>query len=163
VISEEDTKTKDSMGGLFPPANKLLGRTVRQANKYREVFKVKEIRAPNCKWYEPEIPKFFEATDYQRVLNRLHTYRIVESIVNNTFYDNTIRVLKIGTNKYKIIDGQHRLSALWILHTQYGVQTYDLALQIFPEQEQREVFRKINAGKGLKPQDILKNMKLIKD
>lgn len=144
------------MSGIFPKSNR------RQANQTRQVFQINKITPPNCVWTDhkdfdlSKIPKIFEPSDYQRVLNKRHTYKIVESIVNNQFYDNTIRVVKNKDNKYHVIDGQHRLAALWILHDQYGVKTYDLAIQIFNADEQRQVYRKINAGKGLTQSDILK-------
>jgi len=135
----------------------------RQANQKRPAFVIKEINPPDCTWSYlknfklASIPAIFEPSSYQRSLNTPHTYRIVSSIVNNTFYDNTLRVVKIGKNRYSVIDGQHRLAALWILHNQYDVQTYDLAVQIFDNDEQREVFRKINSGKTLTHGDILKS------
>ena len=138
----------------------------RPSNQGHIKFEANKISPPNCRWVElrnfklEEIPRTFEPTDYQRVINKRHTYQIVQSIVNNTFYDNTIRIVKSGEHIFHVIDGQHRLAALWILHTQYGLEKYDLSVQIFKAHEQREVYRKINSGRGLTPANILKTYDL---
>jgi len=133
-----------------------------RANQNRKSFVIGNLESPNCAWVVfkdfdlVDIPTIFEPSDYQRVINRRHVYKIMESIVNNTFYDNMIRVVKSGKHKFHVIDGQHRLQALWLLHNQYGVKTYNLTIQIFKAHEQREVYRKINAARALTPANILK-------
>ena len=105
-----------------------------------------------------EIPKKFVLADFQRKQNTAHVYRIVESIVNNKFYDNIIRCVRLKNKQYEVIDGQHRLKALWILHKQYGVMEYTIVMQLFNTDEAREVFRKINSGKKLTTADHLKTL-----
>ncbi len=95
---------------------------------------------------------------FQRKHSIAHVNRIVQSIINNTFYDNTIRCVKLSKEKYEVIDGQHRLKALWILHKQYGIKHYNLVMQYFKSDEAREVFRKINSGKKLTTMDYLKTL-----
>jgi len=136
----------------------------KSANNKRQVFEVKKITSPNCEWYTlhnfelSKIPQMFVPAIFQRKYSTAHVYRIVESIINNTFYDNTIRCVKLPNGKYEVIDGQHRLKALWILHKQYGIQHYSLVMQHFKTSEAREVFRKINSGKKLTTMDYLKTL-----
>lgn len=146
------------MSSIFPQyANKT-------PNGHRETFEVKKIFPPNCKWCTLEdfdlskIPTMFVPADFQRKPSTAHVYRIVESIINNTFYDNTIRCVKLKNGKYEVIDGQHRLQALWVLHKQYGIQHYNIVMQYFKNTEAREVFRKINSGKKLTTIDYLKTL-----
>lgn len=134
------------------------------ANQKRNAFEVKTIRSPSAKWFTLEnfmlekIPDKFTLADFQRKQNTAHVYRIVESIVNNTFYDNVIRCVKLKDGRYEVIDGQHRLKALWILFKQYGIRNYTIVMQLFKNDEAREVFRKINSGKKLTNADHLKTL-----
>ena len=136
----------------------------KSANQQRQTFEVKKIFPPNCKWYNMDnfdlskIPIMFVPAPFQRKYSTAHVYRIVESIINNTFYDNTIRCVKLPNGKYEVIDGQHRLKALWILHKQYGIKHYSIVMQYFKSTEAREVFRKINSGRRLTTMDYLKTM-----
>ena len=133
------------------------------ARKLSGLQVIGKISPPKSQWVMlknfklEKIPFIFSPTSYQRDLHKAHTNRIILSIINHTFYDNTIRVVKLKKG-YQVIDGQHRLAGLWILHSQYGLQTYDLAVQIFSEEEQREVFRKINSGRNLSHADILRSL-----
>lgn len=95
---------------------------------------------------------------FQRKQSTPHVYRIVESIINNKFFDNTIRCVKKSSGKYEVIDGQHRLKALWILYKQYGITHYTIIMQYFKDDQAREVFRKINSGKRLTTADHLKTL-----
>lgn len=143
---------------IFPEYEK------KSANKHNPAFEVKKIYPPNCTWVTLEnfdlskISKIFVPAVFQRKHSTAHVNRIVESIINNTFYDNTIRCVKLKNGKYEVIDGQHRLKALWILHKQYGIQHYNLVMQYFKSDEAREVFRKINSGKKLTTMDYLKTL-----
>lgn len=134
------------------------------ANQHKQAFEVKKILPPNCEWFTldnfdlSKIPKKFVPATFQRKHSVAHVNRIVESIINNTFYDNTIRCVKLKNGQYEVIDGQHRLKALWILHKQYGIKHYNLVMQYFKSTEAREVFRKINSGRRLTTMDYLKTL-----
>jgi len=136
----------------------------KSANQHKQVFEVKKILPPNCEWFTlnnfdlSKIPKKFVPATFQRKHSIAHVNRIVESIINNTFYDNTIRCVKLKNGQYEVIDGQHRLKALWILHKQYGIKHYNLVMQYFKGDEAREVFRKINSGRRLTTMDYLKTL-----
>ena len=146
------------MSTIFPEYEK------KTANQQRQAFEVKKIYPPNCKWFTMDnfdlskIPIMFVPAPFQRKYSTVHVYRIVESIINNTFYDNTIRCVKLPNGKYEVIDGQHRLKALWILHKQYGIKHYSIVMQYFKSIEAREVFRKINSGRKLTTMDYLKTL-----
>jgi len=146
------------MSSIFPE----YGR--KTANEHRQTFEVKAIHPPKCKWVTiddfdlSKIPIMFVPAEFQRKTSSAHVYRIVESIINNTFYDNTIRCVKLPNGKYLVIDGQHRLQALWVLHKQYGIKHYNIVMQYFKNNESREVFRKINSGRKLTTIDFLKTM-----
>jgi len=146
------------MSAIFPEYAR------KTANEFRQTFEVKTIQPPNCKWFTLEnfdlskIPIMFVPAEFQRKTSTAHVYRIVESIINNTFYDNTIRCVKLPNGKYEVIDGQHRLQALWVLHKQYGIKHYNIVMQYFKNTESREVFRKINSGRKLTTIDFLKTM-----
>ena len=146
------------MSTIFPEYEK------KTTNQHRQAFEVKKIQPPNCKWYTldnfdlSKIPIMFVPAVFQRKYSTAHVYRIVESIINNTFYDNTIRCVKLPNGKYEVIDGQHRLKALWVLHKQYGIKHYNIVMQYFKSTEAREVFRKINSGRKLTTMDYLKTL-----
>lgn len=84
--------------------------------------------------------------------------KIIEAILNNRFYDNIIRCVKLKDGKYEVIDGQHRLKALWRLYDEYGIRNYTIIMQLFESEESREVFRRLNSGKRLTPSDHLKTL-----
>lgn len=136
----------------------------KQANDVRPVLVVKEVKSPNCEWYTmndfdlSKIPLKFEMSSFQRKQSTPHVYRIVESMINNKFFDNTIRCVRKNKGKYEVIDGQHRLKALWILYKQYGITHYTIIMQYFKDDQAREVFRKINSGKRLTTADHLKTL-----
>ena len=146
------------MSAIFPDYDH------KSANQHCTPFEVKKIYPPNCTWVTltnfdlSKIPKMFVPAIFQRKHSIAHVNRIVQSIINNTFYDNTIRCVRLSKEKYEVIDGQHRLKALWILHKQYGIQHYNLVMQYFKSDEAREVFRKINSGKKLTTMDYLKTL-----
>lgn len=146
------------MSSIFPDYKQ------RTANDVRPILTVKQVKSPNCQWYVmtnfdlSKIPTKFEMSPFQRKQSTSHVYRIVESIINNKFFDNTIRCVKKGNGKYEVIDGQHRLKALWILYKQYGITHYTIIMQYFRDNQAREVFRKINSGKRLSTSDHLKTL-----
>lgn len=126
------------------------------------ISKLKEVHSPKVKWftlnnfYLPNIPKKFIMSDFQRRQNAAHIRKIVEAILNNEFFDNVIRCVKLKGDQYEVIDGQHRLKALWICYKNYGITNYTIVMQLFEHNDTREVFRRLNSGKHLTPYDILK-------
>ena len=151
----QDSKTHTSID-----YSKLKIKSLKEIKELRD--NIDKLSEPSGKWFKiddfrlDKIPSMFSLCDFQRPQNRTHVSRILESIINNQFYDNMIRCIKVSPNTYKVIDGQHRLSALWLLHKNYNVQTYPLTIQIFSEDEAARVFRKINSGKTLSLNDHLK-------
>ena len=131
-------------------------------NQHRSTFDVRSINSPDVKWLAMEnfllrdIPTKFVMADFQRNQNRRHVYKIVEAIVNNKFYDPIIRCVRLKNGKYEVIDGQHRLKALWILHQKYNIRQYTIIMQLFKNEDNREIFRRINAGKPLTVANHLK-------
>ena len=122
------------------------------------------IKSPDVEWRTltafnlAKISKIFEIADFERTISPRHVTRIMNAIRTNTFYDNIIRVVKRDDGRYDVIDAQHRLSALWRLHKEEGLGTYDLVLQIFDREYARTVFRKLNMGKALTVRDHTKAM-----
>ncbi len=78
-----------------------------------------------------------------------HIKKMVSSMVNNEFYDNTLQVTKKISGKFDIIDGQHRIESLGKLRDEHGVTHYDLVLHIYPELLSRKIYRKLNLGRSL--------------
>jgi len=103
-----------------------------------------------------KIKETFHIPEFERRLGSMHVRKIVEAIKNNRFYDNVIRVTKINESKYEVLDGQHRLSALWCVHKEQGLKKYDLVIQIFNSEFARTVFRRLNMGKPLNLEDHTK-------
>lgn len=118
-----------------------------------------EIVSPQVQWRQinqfnlAKISAFFHVADFERKTSNIHINRIVNAILENKFFDNIIRVIKNAEGGFEVIDGQHRLAALWICHTEHGLKTYDLVLQIFNDERARTVYRKINMGKPLSAHD----------
>lgn len=145
-----------------PIQNQEIIQTISQKQIKAIRSSIDNLHQPKGKWFKMDdfilstIPDMFTLCDFQRAQNTPHVRRILESIINNQFYDNMIRCVKIGPKSYKVIDGQHRLSALWMLHRNYNVRTYPLTVQVFSEDEAIKVFRKINSGKTLTTKDHLK-------
>jgi hypothetical protein len=100
-----------------------------------------------------KISIFFHVADFERKTSNIHINRIVNAILENKFFDNIVRVIKNPKGGFEVIDGQHRLAALWICHTEHALKHYDLVLQIFKDEKARTVYRKINMGKPLLAHD----------
>jgi len=98
----------------------------------------------------------FEIAEFERRVSAPHVSKIVNSILNNTFRDNIFRVSRLANNKWKLIDGQHRLLALKKVYDEYGVETYNLILLVYQETDGRITYKGINQGKKLTAQDYLK-------
>lgn len=97
----------------------------------------------------------FTIADFERRIRIYHVRKILRGMVTNEFFDNVICVVQKRKNKFEIIDGQHRITALELLRDEYGVRNYDLVLMIFSEKLSRTIYRRINLGTPLKLQDHL--------
>lgn len=95
-----------------------------------------------------QIPTYFKIADFERKKTATHISKIIRSIKENKFYDNVIRVIKKAGLVY-VVDGQHRLAALYNLHQMTGLPTYDLIVIEYETSESRDVYRKINIGMRL--------------
>lgn len=102
-----------------------------------------------------KLEDYFIFSDFQRRVSMTHVNRIVKAIVSNKFYDNDLKVVKIG-KRYGVIDGQHRIKALQVARDKFGLLTYNLILKIFDSDEQREAYRRLNWGLALTIRDHLK-------
>ena len=126
---------------------------------------VGQILAPKLVWKEAKdfplekIKDRFIIPDFDRATSSAHINRIAISIMNNEFFDNIIRVVRLENGKWLVIDGQHRLAALWRCHTLFNLGKYDLLLGIYErEDDARLIYRKINSGLRLRIQDMMKSL-----
>lgn len=126
---------------------------------------LEQIKAPDVTWkHAPgfslaKIKTMFIIPDFERKVSTAHVNRILISILNNEFFDNIIRVVPAADGKYLVIDGQHRLSALWKAYNTFGLQKYDLLLGIYKnEDDARLIYQKINSGQKLKIIEMMKAM-----
>jgi len=130
-------------------------------NQYEMRRDIEQVRPPSFtldlmrNFNLAEIPTYFEIADFERAKSSFHINEIKIAILNNQFYDVVIRVV-VRNRKLIVIDGQHRLAALYILHKDHGLQTYDLVIMKYEEDAQRTVYRKLNVGKVLKLSNHLK-------
>jgi len=115
-----------------------------------DIHKLKSFKLANM-W------AIFKIADFERITSEYHTDEIRTAIVNNKFYDPFVRgyIDKKGFNV--IVDGQHRLAALWFLAKYYGLKEYDLNFLEYSEKDAREIYRGLNAGKPLNLKNILKS------
>lgn len=97
----------------------------------------------------------FTIADFERRVRSYHVKKILKSMVVNEFFNNIICVVQKRKNKYEVIDGQHRITALQLLRDNYGIKQYNLVLMIFNEKSSRIIYRRINLGTPLKLQDHL--------
>ncbi len=120
------------------------------------------ITPPPCEWKHArnfdlvKIHEKFVIPDFQRELNSKHTGRCLEAIIQNDFFDNVVQCGKLKDGTYEVYNGQHRLAALWRAHTEFGLDKYDIVLQIFPVDLGRRVFYRNNLGKPLTMQNRTK-------
>lgn len=120
------------------------------------------ITPPPCEWKTArnfdlsKIHEKFVIPDFQRELSSKHAGRTLEAIIQNDFFDNVIQCGKLQDGTYEVYNGQHRLAALWRAHTEFGLDRYDIVLQLFPVELGRRVFYRNNLGKVLTQQDRTK-------
>jgi len=116
---------------------------------------IPSIRAPHYTLHKfdnfelKNIPAFFKIADFERIKQDYHVDQIRASIVKNEFYDNLIRCYKGKDGSWTVLDGQHRLAALWLLHKWYGLQRYDLIVVEYTKGNERVIYRKQNSAKPL--------------
>ncbi len=102
------------------------------------------------------LKKKFKSANFERRISGRHVNRIMKAIMNNKFYDNVIRVTKGNNSQWIVIDGQHRIEALQRMHDEHNLVSYDLVLQIYTKEEQRDIYRRLNLGKTLALKDHLR-------
>ena len=103
-----------------------------------------------------KLEKTFTIADFERRISKVHVKKIMNSIINNEFHDNIIRVTQKRSGNFEIIDGQHRIEALGQLRDLGSITHYDLVLMIYAESVARRTYRSINLSKALKMQDHLR-------
>jgi len=103
-----------------------------------------------------KLERTFTIADFERRLSKMHVKKIMNSILNNEFHDNIIRVTQKKSGSFEIIDGQHRIEALGNLRDLGDLTHYDLVLMIYAENVARRTYRSINLSKPLKMQDHLR-------
>lgn len=122
------------------------------------------VKAPEVTWVAMDlelnqIKEKFILPPFERPASATHINRILISIMNNEFYDNIIRVIKQPGGRYMVIDGQHRLAALWKAHVLFHLERYDIVLGVYKDAEEiRTIYQKINSGKRLKIIEMMKAM-----
>lgn len=120
------------------------------------------IKPPPCEWKHArnfdlsKLHEKFVIPDFQRELSSKHASRTLEAIIQNDFFDNVVQCGKRRDGTYEVYNGQHRLAALWRAHTEFGLDRYDIVLQIFPIDMGRRVFYRNNLGKPLTMQNRTK-------
>jgi len=102
------------------------------------------------------LERTFTIADFERQISKSHVKKIMNSILNNEFHDNIIRVIQKRSGTFEIIDGQHRIEALGKLRDSDELTHYDLVLMIYAENVARRTYRSINLSKALKMQDHLR-------
>jgi len=115
-----------------------------------EIHKLKAFKLANL-W------AIFKIADFERITSEFHTDEIRTAIIHNKFFDPFVRgyVDKKGFNV--IVDGQHRLAALWFLAKYYGLKEYDLYFLEYSVGDAREIYRGLNSGKALNLKNVLKS------
>lgn len=99
----------------------------------------------------------FQVASFERRIYPAHTKRIIKAVVCGSLTDNIITVF--GNKVWHVIDGQHRIAALWHLYNEGKLKSYKLMVRkidVASEEEARQIYLSINAGKALTITDILK-------
>ncbi len=132
-------------------------------NIARVQSKIPHIKSPWLKIHE--LPNFelkaiwakFRIANFERIASEYHTDMIRGVIVDNKFYDPFIRGYKAKDGVFVVVDGQHRLASLWVLHKYYGLKQYSLHFIEYNEKDARQIYRGLNAGKALTLKNVLKS------
>jgi len=97
-----------------------------------------------------KLEEYFHYATFERRLSKKKSHKIAHAMLENKFLDNVLRVTEFtGSEKYDVIDGQHRIDGLIYSRETFGLQTYDLILFIYSEEGKREIYRKLNLGTPL--------------
>jgi hypothetical protein len=115
------------------------------------------VWTPLLKYKLKNLKEDFQIADFERVINQGHVKKIKQAILEGTFYDNAIHVTN-DKKPWSVIDGQHRLSALWLCYLENHVEEFDLMLATYPREAARIIYRRLNMGKTLQLKDHLKAM-----
>jgi hypothetical protein len=105
-----------------------------------------------------QVKNMFEEAFFERQLYKSHVKQIKEAIIKRKLYDRIITVMPVDS-KYKIIDGQHRLEALFELYKEGILKSYPLTLRIIHaknEKEARYIYLALDSSKSLTARDVLK-------
>lgn len=102
----------------------------------------------------------FEVAEFERRTYRMHVIGIKKALAKKRLIDFIITVYRLNeSKKWKVIDGQHRLIALYELHEEGKLKSFPLSLRVINaknEQEAREIYISMNSGKPLLSIDVLK-------
>jgi len=97
-----------------------------------------------------KLEEYFHYATFERRLSKKKSHKIAHAMLENKFVDNVLRVTEFtGSEKYDVIDGQHRIDGLVYSRETFGLQTYDLILFIYSEEGKREIYRRLNLGTPL--------------
>ena len=108
---------------------------------------------PMNNWALKDLKDTFVIPEFERRVDKSHLRKMVQSIMNNEFYDTIIRGTKLKNGKIQVIDAQHRIAAFIVCNESYGLQKYDFMLALYDEKEARKIYRKLNVGKRLVASD----------
>ncbi len=106
-----------------------------------------------------QIFELFEGATFQRRIYASHVKQLKKAILNDILLDNIITVFKLDNEKYSVIDGQHRLQALWHLYKEGKKKSHIIILRVVKAKsysEARDIYLQLNSGKNLTLNDILK-------
>jgi len=96
------------------------------------------------------LEEYFHFADFERKISKKKSFQIANAIFENKFVDNVLKVTDYnGSEKYDVIDGQHRIDGLIHSRENFGLKTYDLILFVYTEKGKREIYRRLNLGTPL--------------
>ena len=102
------------------------------------------------------IGQVFKIADFERKVSSTTVSKIITAMIEGRMYNKIIRVITNSDGSYSVLDGQHRLKALEVMHRAYGLKTFDLTLELWNEDEARDAYVNINSGRSLKSTDFTK-------
>jgi len=129
-----------------------------------QILEAKKIVPPKIEWIWLEnyplsdLQQEFNVADFERRISGPHVSKILDGILCNEFYDIVIRAIKKPDGKYALIDGQHRINAFIRALKEHGLKKYTFMLALYPPEEARKIYRRINIGKKLTTNDHTKAM-----
>jgi len=103
----------------------------------------------------------FEIAEFERKVYSHHIMSIRNAIMNRRLIDFVVTVFRLkDSQKWMVIDGQHRLIALDSLYQEQKLKSYPITIRVInakTEKEAREIYLGMNSGKPLTNKDILKS------